>query len=223
MQSNPAAEFFEPYARRYVRTKKNKLRNATGLNRKHDQDDERDEYRPIPKGQAVGAWHRYKICERMRDEVVPYSYPVEKWARHYTTFKKYRNDDSLKFVRLISHRRLRSWYYNIAMKPQKMSDLYDALMELPRNIRKTRQRFGTTKAAQYGDCPFAEKFVAEKRNCLVRQSSDHGIRWCTNEMNRFLRTPWLFTVAKHYISEQEGRAWASRGTAIGQHTRKMAV
>ena len=228
MQSNPAAEDYEPLPPRFVRARDGRYINISGLNEAKEPtgdptDDEIDDDEPDPQDRALSGWVRLKICERMLMQVTPYKDTLDKWIAHYHKRKNYRNESALKFVRTISKRLVYHWYYTIATQPREMQKLRDDVNALPPELRYKRCRFDPLSKQRWGTCPFAERFVVEKRKRMVHQSGDHGYTWCTNEFNRVIRCPWMWSIARNYVSEREGRKWASRGTTFKQHTERMKV
>lgn len=226
---NPAQRDYEPEPERWTQTKDGRAVNISGLNRPKEPtgdptDDHRDQYVPVPRSQKeLPGWVRLRICERMLLEVTKYKHTLRKWIEHYSLYENHRNEPELRFVPKIKYRVLHYWYYTIATKPEKLQKLMDDVMAIPRAQRLSRSRFDVMARCRWGSCPFAERVVVEKRKYMVMHSNDHGYNWCTNEFNRIIQTPWMWTIARRYVTAKEGRRWASRGTSFKQQTRKMAV
>ena len=185
-------------------------------------DDDERECRVQKNNTTTYARDRLKICEAMLLEVVPYHFTVDQFIAKYSIYANSRNS-SLKYVKKIPNETIHWWWKNICKKPRKMEELRAKVARLTPQQRRRRIRLDPLDKVRYGSCPFAERFVVEKRHHLVHQSGDHGVKWCSREFNRVLETPWLWEVAKNYVSPVEARRWATRGTVQKKNVRDMEV
>ena len=189
------------------------MKDGRFLNRRKDTDDQieqedQPDYRSNYQRRTV--WVRYRICEHLRDHIIPRRRnALKKWRRKYSDYRYARNG-VLRWVKKIPFWTLRDWLYKIARVPSEMENLKKRVMALPRHLRRRRRRLPVLKQ-RWGKTPFAERLVVEKRKFLKDKSHEHGVEWCVSEFNRILRTPWMWTIAERYVTPYEARCWRSRG------------
>lgn len=217
-----AADEYVPFPRRIIH-RPNRDYDTTGLNYSADPLVERESYYPG----NINVWTafiRLRCAERMRDEVVPHQRGggLHKWIERYSDYNLVRNTP-FRYVKKIPYGTLEHWYYQISLKPVALCELKKKLDLLPRQIRRIRSRLEPLGKVRYGTCPFAEQLVVAKRARLCLRSANHGITWCTEEINRILSTSWIWSIARHYVSRHEGRAWASRGVIDRRYAQKIKV
>ena len=186
-----------------------------------------DDYKPSRQSPTVPEWKRLKVMERMLKDskLDQFKYKgrfgLKEWKSHYSIQRNYKNRSGLDAIRHTKLKTLADWWMN-AKNQGKMDSLRKRVTSRRGVDAKTRCRVSSSRQI-HGETPFAERVVILLREIQVLRSANHGVRWMTWTYNRVLSTPWIYQVARPYISEQERLNWKDRGVVTKTNINKMRV